>query len=315
MGYAYSLASADVWVDDVRAALRRMEHGFGLSGAASVELSRFPDYGVEWVFYPVEPTGVATTKLEVIGTDRNAEPDRRRPDYPYMVEFGREQGGRSARFHALVIKTLALDDLLERLRSRGARFRLDPATPQIPRPRLFMGYSQDDGASYAPDFDGGVRMEFWEPYPHERPIAPPAPRRTRAIAAPFHVEARVMLVADVKRAIDQIRTFYDWEPVKTWTAAGGDAAEWMFDDPGSSTLQIVSPAAADGRPAQEFARWGPGAWVIRFADSNLRARREALSAAGMPFVEQQASDGSGRKALWVDLAGSGEGLFEFVEQD
>jgi hypothetical protein len=65
MGYAYSLASADVWVDDVRAALRRMERGFGLGGAGNVELSRFPAYGVEWVFYPVEPTGVATTKLEV----------------------------------------------------------------------------------------------------------------------------------------------------------------------------------------------------------------------------------------------------------
>lgn len=314
MGYAYSLASADVWVDDVRAALRRMERGFGLGGAGNVELSRFPAYGVEWVFYPVEPTGVATTKLEVIGTDRDAVPDRNRADYPHMVEFGVEQGARSARFHALVIKTLALDDLLERLRSRGARFRLDPATPQIPRPRLFMGFDQDGGAAYDPGFDGGLRLEFWEPYPHERPASPPVARRTRAIPAPFYIEARAMLVADVKNSIDQLERFYGWEPVRTWTAAGEDAAEWAFDDPGSSLLQVVSPASAHGRLARELGRCGSGAWVIRFADSDLRARRDALSSAGMRFVEQTASDGSGRKALWVDLAESGEGLYEFVEQ-
>jgi hypothetical protein len=312
VSFAYSLASADVWVDDVPKSLARMEVGFGLAGASRAEILNFPDFGVRWLFWPVDPKGVATTKLEVIGPDPSLTPNRTRPDYPFMLEFGVEQQGRPIRFHATVIKTLRLDDLVERLRRNAARFRLDPATEVIPRPRLFLGFNQSEGGRYDGGSDGGLRLEFWEPYVHERPTAASL-AAARALPAPaYRIESRVMLVADAQQALAQLQKFIGWEPLRVWQTADANQAELGFDDPLSSTLQIIS-AVSGGELAAQFAKWGEGSWTVRFCDNDLRARQEALRAASMPCVERAATDGSGRRSLWVDLQASGEGIYEFVE--
>jgi hypothetical protein len=300
------LAAADLWITDVPATIAMMQTAFGLKPDG--ELLHFEDYGLSWQYAKVDagPVTEFATKVEILAPLQGATPNRARSDYPYMVEWGESQRGGPAPYHATVVKTLQIDALVERLRDMNAIFRLDLPVGRFRRPRLFVG--MDASGVYHAEYDGGLRLEFWEPYVEEREARRAfAESGQHAPAAP-RIEARQFTVPDIQRATESLSRFIAWTPEREWTHEGAHCAAFGFADAHSARLELIEDRTIDPA-ALNYAAIGA---AMRFADPDLAARERAIKAAGLPCTRMVANDGSGRDALRVDLGAAGQGIFDFV---
>ena len=266
----------------------------------------FPAYGMAGAFVSFAEQG-RSTMLEVLALHEPENRDVSLPDYPYIVEQTAVQKGH--RTHATVCKTYEMEALRERLLSAGADFRWDEPTESLRRPRLWIGYGPD--GMYRPEFDAGLRLEFWEPYQGRDAELSVATGEEPALF--LGVESSLYLVDDLDVATAQLERNLLWLPQRRWLTPEGEFAEYGFEDKRSATIQLLCPPGTGTRTDRDHRRWGSGAYYLRFVVSDLEASCEHLRGGGAPFTLGDCSDGSGRPAVRIGETTPETGCYELVE--
>jgi hypothetical protein len=321
------LYAVDLWVDDFQGVFPALERGIGLPVVPPETKLAIPGFGIWFAFAPVTQTGVSRLCVTALNEpDVPSTPEDRVVGYPFVPEIMASQAPRALRTHATEVVTRDFDEVLERLRSKGARFRLDEPDAQLSIPRIWAGFASGEEAAYQPSTDGGLRLEIlpWtimedtDKGIKEKSQADGDAPSTSADQAPTsgaveRFESRTFLVDDHSRTLRALEENIGWSAARTWTADGVAHAELAFADPSSATIQLDQPVSADSPAGRHLAEMGPGPYTTRLACKDLAARRDALRGLGLDVLEQPATDGSGRQALWIGPEAGMGGIFELVE--
>lgn len=311
------LLSADAFVPDHAAAVRIASAELGIRLVDERRFVRAADQRAEWSFSRVHPDRrVAPTMLEFLAPLDRDEPVTRASDYAYIPEIAAAQGRRPARLHSTPVGVSDIGALADQLASRGLPFRLDAASALLPFQRLWVGFDSTAPATYRPDADGGVHLEF---VPFDVLGLPPAVPLTRldvADGAPVRISARTLIVDDISDTLHRLDTNFGWCPgdAVSRQSDGTLRARLDFSYPRSAVIELIQPGCdASGYEADFARRYGAGACAIRFEVIGLEHVRERLESLGSEIWEAQGVDGRQRLVRPADAAlGT---AFEFAECD
>jgi glyoxalase/bleomycin resistance protein/dioxygenase superfamily protein len=297
------LHSPDFLVADADATTRRFVERLGLPEPDPGWWQEFPGHGYRAVFARVHRSrSFAPTRLEIIASRPIPEPVDPAVPRAYIDDYARIQGDRPLKTHATVLTASDLPGLIERVRSRGLRHRVDPVTPELPHLRLWLGVTPEDPGGYRPGDDAGLYFEAIPTQGLHLSIAPddppPPPPEPIAEGGMARVLAREWLVADLDAALRTLSRNLDWEPAGAVTRQRAVMEVTMRH---GATLELLQPRA--GEAAEYLAAHGPGPYRTRIAVNGLAAKAADLEARGTAF-------GRSAEALRVDLDGA---LFEFVD--
>jgi hypothetical protein len=298
------LHSPDFLVADADATTARLVDRIGLPQPSPAWTQDFPGHGYRAVFARVHRSrSYAPSRLEIIAARPIPEPVDPAIPRAYIDDYSRIQGARPLKSHATVVTTSDIEGLIERVQSRGLRHRIDPATPELPHLRLWLGVTPDAPGEYRPDDDAGLFFEAIPTQGLRLSIAPgdPAPPSPAPLAegALARVVARQWLVADLDQALRTLSRNLDWEPAGP-VVDGSAAMEVAMSH--AATLELLQPLG-EGEAAAYLAAHGPGPYYTRIAVNGLDSKAADLEARGTNF--QRCGD-----RLRVDVDGA---LFELVE--
>jgi hypothetical protein len=308
------LHSPDFLVADADAMVASLVQRVGLPEPDAAWAQEFPGHGYRAIFARVHRSrAFAPTRLEIIASRPIPEPIDPAVPRAYLDDYWRAQPGRPLKTHASVFTTSDIEGLIERVRSRGLRHRVDPITPELPHLRLWVGVTPDAPGEYLPDADAGL---FFEAIPtqglHLRgaPADPPPPLpEPPAPGQMLRVLAREYLVADLDGALRTLSRNLDFEtagPVAEDRADGCRRVALAVTMPHAATLELVEPLDPDGEAGRYRDRWGPGPYYTRIAVAGLEAKADDLRSRGTEF---QPAAGE-RPRLRTDIDGA---LLEFVD--
>lgn len=304
-----SLSYADIWTNDLIGALDIFHDAFGFPETTRDKVATYASFGTDNLVFEFGRDPV--TRIEINGPASSGQIDRKRIDYPYILERVYEPPLRPAILHATVVATPNLPILVERLQRLGLRHRFDKGGENT-MDRLWVGFSADKrDPFYSPEADAGLMFEFWESS-SDAVVSKLVPVR----GAPndlARIEASTMLVADLQHPLTLLKANFDWEPSRVWRDGATQIAEFKFDDPRSASLHFIAPSDADSRPGKHLTQWGAGAYVRRIACSDLSGREQSLSRRGIDVETGPALDGSGRKAALAFGGRHFYGMIEYVE--
>jgi hypothetical protein len=274
----------------------------------------FPGHGYRAIFARVHRSrSFAPTRLEIIGARPIAQPVDPNVPRTYIDEYSRAQGSRPLKTHATVFTTSDIAGLIERVKARRLRHRIDPITPELPHVRLWIGVTPDAPGDYRADDDAGI---FFEAIPTQglhlqRAPGDPAPTPSEPLVSGqmARVLAREYLVGDLDQALRVLSHNLDFEtasPVAYDLADGCRRAILAMTMRHAATLELIQPVAPDTEAGRYFGRWGAGPYYTRIAVAGLEAKADDLERRGTAFHRLPGE----RPRLRVDIDGA---LLEFVE--
>jgi hypothetical protein len=308
------LHSPDFLVADPDAMVARLVDGIGLPPPDPRWTQEFPGHGYRAIFARVHRSrSFAPTRLEIIGARPVGHPVNPAVPRTYIEQYSRAQGDRPLKTHATVFTTSDIEGLIERVKSRGLRHRIDPATPELPHLRLWIGVTPDAPGDYRPDDDAGL---FFEAIPTqglhlqiEPGDPPPPPPEPLAAGQMARVLAREYLVADLDQALRTLSRNLEFETaalVAEDRADGCRRAIFAMTMSHAATLELIQPNGQDTEAGRYLARWGPGPYYTRIAVADLGTKSEDLDRRGTVFHRPPGE----QPRLRVDVDGA---LFELVE--
>jgi hypothetical protein len=288
------LHSPDFLVEDVDSTVDALVSRVGLPRPRDDWYQCFPGHGYKAVFARVRHSRTAApSRLEVISP--HPLPDVVDPAVPrcYPAEMSDLQGDRPVKTHATVVTSSDLPGLVEHVRSKGIRHRIDPPSPELPHERLWIGVSPDDPAGYRPDDDGGL---IFEAIPtqclHLKPSVFDRPPPTAPVAdgEMVRIDARCFLVADIDAVVRTLDERLSWpaESATTDPDTGTRRVRLANAIAHGATLELVQPGI-DGPEAAFMARFGPGAYAVRIIVAGLPAKADDLRRRGTRFTRRPAS--------------------------
>jgi hypothetical protein len=308
------LHSPDFLVVDPDAMAARMVDRIGLPPPDPRWTQDFPGHGYRAIFARVHRSrSFAPSRLEIIGA--SPIPPRADPAIPraYIEDYSRAQGDRPLKTHATVFTTGDIEGLIERVKARRLRHRIDAITPELPHLRLWVGVTPEAPGDYRPDDDAGLFFEaiptqglHLQITPGEPPPPPPEPLAPGQMA---RVLARQHLVADLDKALRTLSRNLDFEttgPVAHDRADGCRRAILAMGMPHAATLELIQPIDGDSEAGRYMGRWGPGPYYTRIAVAGLDAKAEDLERRRTDFHRPPGD----MPRLRVDVDGA---LFELVE--
>lgn len=311
------LHSPDFVVPDVRSTVRSLVDKVGLAQPRPGWYQCFPGHAYEAVFARVGPSRVsAPSRLEIISPYPLPSPVDPSVPRSYVEEIAALQGSRPVKTHATVVTTSDLPGLLDLVRSRGIRHRVDAPSPDLPHDRLWIGVSPDAPADYSPDDDAGLMLEFiptqclqLDPAVFDRP--PPA--SAVAEGEMVRMVARCFLVDDLDRTLRMLAERMDWPvaSITTEPATGTRRARMAAGIGGGATLELIQPVGQSAE-VDFLKRWGPGPYAARISVAGLPAKADDLRRRGTRFVEVP-GEGDRPDLLRVDTTEVPGVLLEFVD--
>jgi hypothetical protein len=308
------LHSPDFLVSDPDATVARLVDRIGLPPPDPRWTQEFPGHGYRAIFARVHRSrSFAPSRLEIIGPRPVAQPEDPAIPRAYIDQYSHAQGERPLKTHATVFTTSDIEGLIERVKSRGLRHRVDPTTPELPHLRLWVGVTPDTPGDYRPDDDAGI---FFEAIPTQglllqtAPSDPPPPPPEALVPGQMaRILAREYLVSDLDQALRTLSKNLDFEttgPVATDPDDGSRRAILAMTMPHAATLELVQPIDSETEGARYLGRWGGGPYYTRIAVAGLEAKAEDLQRRGTEFRRAPGE----RTRLRVAVDGA---LFEFVE--
>jgi hypothetical protein len=311
-----ALASADFLVTDRDAAVAWVQRALGMGQPKPSWSHGGPGRGFKVTFCRAHPSlDQSPTLVELI---EPAELDPRRPlgeVVPNVNGLAALQGDRPLKTHGMPVASAAVDELVERVRSRNLRHWVQPSSESYPFSRLWMGISSDDLAGYLPGSDGGLMIEVVPTvtlrvpvHPPDEPPSPPPP----GPGGMLRTESRGVLVEDIDRSLEELVEAFSWEP-DVGPERGDDGSRRAvlgFGMPNSARIELLAPAP-DGEVGQFLRRWGSGVWHVRIAVDDLTAKAADLRTRGTTFREVRTGFEYPETVLRVDLDATPGCLFEF----
>jgi hypothetical protein len=185
-----------------------------------------------------------------------------------------------------------------------------------------MGITADDLADYRSGSDGGLMLEVIDTRTVGLPAVVLADDTAGARNVPIddteagtmvRTAARVFLVDDLDRSLEELAHAFMWEPeVGPETGADGSRRAVLgFQLTQSARIELLAPN--DDSDAGTFLKqWGPGVWHVRIAVSDLDAKAADLRARGTPFTRVQTGFEHPDVVLRVDPAATPACRFEFA---
>jgi hypothetical protein len=244
----------------------------------------------------------------------SVDPERPLTDVVANVEgLAARQGDRPLKTHGAPVAAPDVEALIERVRGLGLRHWVQPASGEYPFLRLWMGITAEDLADYH-SCDGGLMLEVID----TRTVGLPPdvevpPIDDGAAGTMVRTAARLFLVDDLDRSLDELAFAFGWEP-ESGPQKGADGTRRAllgFRLPQSARIELVAPA--DGSEARAFLRrWGPGIWSIRIAVRDLEAKAEDLRARYTPFDRVETGFEDPPVVLRVDPSATRGCRFEFA---
>jgi hypothetical protein len=278
-----ALITADVLVDDVNATVARLVDVLGLPTPRPSWTHDFPGYSYKATFCRVHPSlAVAPTLFEVMSAAPadGPEPAGVAPADASIAAWFAAQGQRPVYTHATVFGTAAFQDVVARLRANGVRHRVEPVTPELPFPRLFLGTSAEEPAQYDPAVDGGLFLEI-VPLDVVGPRAA-SPDVEVTPGTMVRIVARTFLVTDLDATVGALRRSLGWpDHVSVEEHADGRHLRLVPTLATSASLDLVEPTG--GRLGTFFARYGPGPHAIRIGVHGLDAKLAELQSRGVDY--------------------------------
>ncbi|MGE0308389.1 MAG: hypothetical protein AB7Q27_21830 [Acidimicrobiia bacterium] len=284
------LMSGDMLVADADETLARLIDTLAIPEPRTSWTQRWIDYGFIAHWCRIGPDfSAGPTRLEVI-SPAGVPPFR--PGHPHMRELFDGQGDRPVKAHSTPVSVPDLGPIVERLRSVGARFRLDPPMEAMGFERLWMGVTEAESFRYLPDSDGGLRLEFLPTsalgLPPEAASAIP-PTLGPPDGSYVGVSARVFLTANLDAACSSLARNFGWEPLQVRSDDRGTVATFGFAFARSGVIEILQPSGSS--EAMSFLeQWGDGPYGIRLAVNGL-SRRVALLSSRSTRVQMRVRDG------------------------
>jgi hypothetical protein len=288
------MASADFLVPDRDAAVAMVERVLGFGKPKPRWSWGDPGQGFRVTFCrPHRTLRQSPTLVELI------EPAPVDPALPMsevvwnLAGLAARQRDRPLKTHGAPIASSAVDELIERVRRLGLRHWVQPSSDAYPFSRLWMGVTIDDLADYRTGGDGGLMIEVID----TRTVGLPAdvladassgagvvPIDDDAAGTMVRTAARVFLVDDLDRSLEELAHAFMWEP-EVGPEDGEDGARRAvlgFRLPQSARIELLAPA--DESDAGSFLKqWGPGIWHVRIAVTDLDAKAADLRARGTRF--------------------------------
>jgi hypothetical protein len=294
------------------ATVARMMARAGLPRPDPVWTQEFAGHGYRAIFARVHRSrSFAPSRLVIIASRPVTEPADPAVPRAYIDAYRRAQGGRLLKTHATVFATSDIEGLIERVRGRGLRHRVDPVTPELPHPRLWVGVTSEAPGDYRADDDAGLFFEAiptqglgMRSAPSDPPPPPPEPLAPGQMA---RVVAREHLVRDLDAALRILSRNLELEtagPVRE--EPGARRAVLAMTMPHAATLELVQPLGEECEAGRYLARWGPGPFYTRIAVAGLEAKAEDLRRRGTDFHRPPGDP----PRLRVDIDGV---LLEFVD--
>lgn len=274
------LMSGDMLVSNADEVLTQLVDTLAIPEPRASWTQRWTEYGFVAHWCRIGPDFAAgPTRLEVIS------PAGTPPfllGHPHMRELFDSQGTRPVKAHSTPVSVPDLGPLVERLRSVGARFRLDPPMDSMPFERLWMGVTVDEPHRYLPGSDGGLRLEFLPTAALGLPAeagSPTPPLLGLPDGSYVGVSARVFVTGDLDGACASLERSFGWSPRDVSVDERGRVATFAFSFARSGVIEIIEPSGDGGAPAF-LAQWGDGPYGIRLSVNGLPRRIAALSARG-----------------------------------
>lgn len=308
------LHSPDFAVADADALARRLVASIGLPEPDPAWTQDFPGHGYRAIFARVHRSrSYAPTRLEMIAYSPIPEPVDSSIPRGYIKDYMRIQGDRPLKTHATVFTTSDIEGLIDRVRRRGLRHRVDPISSELPHLRLWLGVTDDAPADYQADDDAGL---FFEAIPTQGlllRIAPtdpaPPPPEPLLPGQMSRIVAREHLVADIDATLRTLSRNLDFGtagPVAMDRVDGCRRVVLAVTMQHGAHLELVQPMDPDSEAGRYFSRWGPGPYYTRIAVAGVPEKAEDLRARGTAF-SQPAGE---RPRLHVDVDGA---LIEFID--
>lgn len=337
-----ALASADFLVPDRDAAVAAVQRALGFGEPKPRWSMGGPGQGFRVTFCRPHPSlQQSPTLVELIEA---AELDPGRPlseVVPNVAGLAQLQGDRPLKSHGTPVASSAVDELVERVRSRGLRHWVQPSSDRYPFRRLWMGITAEDLAGYRAGTDGGLMLEVvdtatlglppaaFNPQPPPQPDPPaadpqPPPHPDSQSGGMVRTAARGFLVDDLDRALDELAEVFSWEP-ELGPERGEDGSRRAvlgFRLPQSARIELLSPARgsradrdtdrdADSEAGAFLDRYGPGVWHVRIAVRDLDAKADDLRDRGTPFTTARTGFENPETVVRVATAATPGCLFEF----
>lgn len=287
------MASADFLVPDRDAAVAMVQRALGFGEPKPRLSSGGPGRGFQVTFCrPHRSLRQSPTLVELIEA---ASLDPALPlsnVVPNVAGLAARQGDRPLKTHGAPVASSSLDELIERVRSRGLRHWVQPPSEPYPFPRLWMGITADDLADHRGG-DGGLMIEVVDTRTVGLPAEVVASDASGASDLPLddseagtmvRTAARAFLVDDLDHCLDELGFAFGWEPERGPEEAHGGSRRAVlgFRLPQSARIELLEPGAAT-EAAEFLRRWGPGVWSVRIAVTDLEAKADDLRARGTPF--------------------------------
>jgi hypothetical protein len=226
---------------------------------------------------------------------------------------------RPMKTHSITIADNGVDDLLERLASRGLPFRVAPVDDVLWFERVWVGLTPTS-PRYQPVVDGGLMIEVHAVQPLQMPEAiwqtpppsPPAPDE----GAMIRIAARTWLVHDLDAVLRALSTNLDWEPqgpVETFADEGIRRARLGFRVQHSATIDLIQPLRWNSPWGKYLHTWGPGPYATQILVNGLDAASAGLAERGTRHHLAADSSVPGGRKIVVDPAELNGTLLEFLE--
>jgi len=312
------LHAPDAVVPDVDRTVRSMVDRVGLPEPRAAWFQPSLCHGYRALFARVHPSRrVAPSRLEVIAPGpRSSSPGV--ADIPaYVDEIAAMQGCRPLKTHATVLTSSSFAELVEGLRRKGVRHRVDPPSRELGHERLWVGFSPGGGPEYSPDDDAGL---FFEVIPTQCLGLPDTAGDGNAPDPPavapgqmIRVAARSYLVGRLDPVLAILEERLSWPAERLEGTGGGRRAVMAVNFPRSARFELVEPGH-DPDAAAHFERWGPGTYATRITIRDLSAKADDLRTRGTPFRRLPARRAR-PEILRVDLDVVPGFLFDFVEDE
>jgi hypothetical protein len=311
-----AMASADFLVPDRDATIEALQRslGFGQPKPHWSHGGRGQGYRVTFC-RPNPALAQSPTLVEIIAADELDPALSLATVVPNVAGLERRQANRLVKTHGMPVASSSVDDVIERVQSRGLRHWLQPSSDDYPYRRLWLGIAADDLSDYRPSGDGGLMLEVVDTETLRLPAEAfdePLPPDPRDGAAMLRTAARVILVSDVSASLTALSETFGWEPTGPVERAddGSLRATLAFRAPRSARVELLQPATGDD--AELLRRGGAGVGAVRIAVADVDAKVADLRRRGTRFTERATGFSEPERVLRVDPAATPGCLFEFV---
>jgi hypothetical protein len=230
------------------------------------------------------------------------------------------QKDRPLKTHGAPVASSAVEEIIERVQKLGLRHWVQPSSETYPFFRLWMGITSDELADYRGG-DGGLMLEVVDSRTVGLPLdviaadaADPAsvPAAGDQAGTMVRTAARVFLVDDVDRRVDELAQAFGWDP-EVGPEIGTDGSRRAllgFRLPQSARIELLAPARST-EAGRFLEQWGPGIWSVRIAVTDLDAKADDLRARGAPFERIDTGFDQPNVILRVDPSATPGCRFEF----